>query len=378
MKIIYLSHFRLPTAKAHGLQVMKMCESFAGTGSKVELLIPTKKNFIGQNPFDYYGVKNSFSLRRLYIPDLGSRTTRFGVILFWLDFLSFATAIFFSGLSRDEEAIYYTRDYPLLFLFPGWRKSSLVVEIHDIPLRRRFLFKRSLKLATHIVAVTQGVKNELVKMGVPSQKIVVAPDSVDLEAFNTKVDKSSARKKLEIDQEAYVAMYIGKLGDWKGTETLFKTSTSLYPEVKIVAIGGDPEEIPPLQKKYPEVIFKGFLPYRELPENQKAADVLVVPNTGKTAISKYYTSPLKLFAHMASGVPIIASDLPSLREILSEDNAFFFTADDPESLKEIILKVKSNMNEAKNRARRAQEDVLRYTWDRRVRLIVDFLTAKGN
>src|SRR3989338_7168842 len=51
-------------------------------------------------------------------------------------------------------------------------------------------------------------------------------------------------------------------------------------------------------------------PHDEIPFWLRAADILVLPNTAIEDISKYYTSPMKLFEYMASGRPIVPSDLP--------------------------------------------------------------------
>ena len=64
----------------------------------------------------------------------------------------------------------------------------------------------------------------------------------------------------------------------------------------------------------------------------KSADVLVLPNKKGEKISERYTSPLKLFEYMASGRPMIVSDLSSLREIVSAETAMFVEPNDPQAL----------------------------------------------
>ena len=84
MKILYLAFVRLPTERAHGLQIMKTCEAFAHAGAKVELVIPGRATAIAVDPFSYYAVKKSFALTSLATPDL-VRWGRAGFIfsLFW-------------------------------------------------------------------------------------------------------------------------------------------------------------------------------------------------------------------------------------------------------------------------------------------------------
>ena len=137
--------------------------------------------------------------------------------------------------------------------------------------------------------------------------------------------------------------------------------------------GEEPLEI--ARQRHPGVTFLGFHPYRELADNQSAADVLVLPNSGKTDISAKYTSPLKLFTYMASGKPIIASDLPSLREVLSERNAFLVKPDDPDALAAGIRYALEHPDEAAKRAAQALEDVKRYTWESRAKHILEFIQS---
>ena len=52
MKITYLANIRIPTEKAHGIQIMKMCQAFANQGVRVELVVPKRKNQIRKEAFE--------------------------------------------------------------------------------------------------------------------------------------------------------------------------------------------------------------------------------------------------------------------------------------------------------------------------------------
>ena len=105
----------------------------------------------------------------------------------------------------------------------------------------------------------------------------------------------------------------------------------------------------------------------------KAADALVLPNKKEEKISELYTSPLKLFEYMASGRPIIASDLPSLREVLDENSAVFFESGDSSQLAESIKNILNNENLGRSISSRAFEKVKNHTWENRAKKILDFV-----
>ena len=100
----------------------------------------------------------------------------------------------------------------------------------------------------------------------------------------------------------------------------------------VVFVGGTLNDIKNFKKKYIEsknILFTGYKEHKEIPIWQKSADVLVLPNTAKEKISKYYTSPMKLFEYMASKRAIIASDIPSIRELVNDDMVYFVEPDNP-------------------------------------------------
>ncbi|MEK9147905.1 MAG: glycosyltransferase family 4 protein, partial [Patescibacteria group bacterium] len=120
-----------------------------------------------------------------------------------------------------------------------------------------------------------------------------------------------------------------------------------------------------------KIRFVGHRPWAEIPLWLKAADVLVLPNTGRMRVSQYYTSPMKLFEYMASGRPIVASDIPSIREIVDETMVFFATADDPESFAQVIQQTLNRPGEARSRVEKSLAEVKKYTWDNRATRLLE-------
>ena len=79
---------------------------------------------------------------------------------------------------------------------------------------------------------------------------------------------------------------------------------------------------------------------------------------------------------MASGVPIIASNVPSLREILTDEAAFFFNPDDEAGLASAIVDVLEKTETASKKAHFAYTKVHGYTWASRADSIAAFLRAQ--
>ncbi len=361
MKLLYAAFVRLPTEKAHGVQIVRTCEALAEQGADVELVIPNRTTSITQDTYAYYGVKHNFDITPLPVLDF----IGLGRIGFLLSAILFAHRVARHAKLQKLDVI-YSRDRMVVLFLAYLTRVKLVWEIHGKePVR---IVKR-LASRVRIVAITKGIRDELIVQGVAPKCICIAPDGVDLAPFERMESKEDARRRLGLSLDKKIAMYIGRLDGWKGSGTLLEASTLLPANIQVVIIGGEAAQVEELRRRYAHILFLGFLPYRNIANNEAAADVLVLPNTSHDVTSLRYTSPLKLFAYMASGKPIVASDLPSIHEVLSEHEAFFVESDNAQALADGIVQALT-ASDAPARAVAARAKVTEYTWDKRAERIL--------
>lgn len=375
MRLIYLANVRLPTEKAHGLQIMEMCRAFSRSGLEVELLAPRRLNHIKNKPFDYYGIAPMFKIKKL--PCLDLVFLKFGVLGFWVESVTFllATRIYLCFRQYD---ILYTREIVASLFF-----SKAVVEVHSLPERLvGFIYRRARK----IIVLTSFLKDRLVKeAGLSEDRVLVAADGVDLDAFSIKETKDECREKFGLPLDKNIVLYTGHLYKWKGARVLLETATR-FSDYLFVFVGGTEKDIKVFKSEIrnlpageadpkSEIRVVGHRPHVEIPYWLKAADVLVLPNSATEKISSHYTSPMKLFEYMASGVPIVASDLPSIREVLNEQNSVLVKPDNPEALAQGIETVLKNKGQTDKIAEKAKLDSTGYDWNERVKHIKIFFST---
>jgi len=366
MKLIYVANVRIPDEWAHGIQIMKMCEAFSKQGAEVEFLTAARRGKIKDEPFDYYGVKKIFKLIQLPALDFlpGSPSA-------WYFWWRTAVFLFFTKLflSFKRYDILYAREQAIGLAF-----SNFVLEIHSLPEHIRPWHRKVWRKAAKLVVLTSFIKEQLIAEGIDGDKIMVAPDGVSLEDFDVKATKEELLQELGLPLDKKIIMYAGSfyLHDWKGTDILLESIKYFSPDWLLVLVGGEEREIEQIRKNYgsANVFLPGRQPHQKIPRYLKVADVLVLPNKKGEKISEKYTSPLKLFEYMAAGVPIVASDLPSIREILSDTNAVLVAPNESLKLAEGIKKTLMDKETAAQRAVQAWSDVQNYTWSVRAEKII--------
>jgi len=252
--------------------------------------------------------------------------------------------------------ILYGRDELALSFLSSFKKN-VVWEAHTA--KKKWLVAGILKRSKKLVVISNGLKEHYVSLGVPEERILVAPSGVDVDVFERITEsKEELRKKLNLPLNKKIIAYVGKLktmGKEKGVGELDKTISDVkknYPEAELLIVS----------KAKPN----------EVPAYMKAVDILVMNYPNMEHYAKYM-SPLKMFEYMASGNPIVTTDLPSIREILNESTAYLFSPDNSEDLTKKISEMLENYNEAQVKASKATERVKEFTWKRRADKIIAFV-----
>ncbi len=367
-KIIYVANIRLPTPRAHGIQIAKMCEALAKAGNQVTLVIPRRLNNISADTYSYYGIEPIFKIVRIPVIDL----IKFGRIGFLIQSLMFAAAAaVYCFFIRSD--IVYSRD-ELCIALASVVSKHCYFEAHVN--RYNFLTKRVLEKSERVVTISKGLRQFYLDKGLRIEKSIVAPSGVEIATFDISVDKVEARRQLGLPNDAILLGYSGSFKTMdmeKGIDTII-AALGLIKDNRyhFVAIGGDVGHIAEYKAKAEKakigerVHLFSRVASDKLAIFHKACDILLMPFPAAYHYV-YYMSPVKMFEYMAARRLIIASDLPSIREVLNDRNCVFCAPASPEDLAQKILYVTAHPEIEKKIVDQAFEDVAEYSWTARAK-----------
>lgn len=402
MKLLYVANARLPTEKAHGVQIMKMCEAFVQGGAEVELVVPFRvqpsRMRQVRDLWDYYGIRRRFKLTRLPSLDLifldRYLPGKLAYLPFYVQALTFNLCALLYGLLHPGQAL-HSRDWMFFLIWWPWRwlrKRTLVLEEHTFPHHGEWGARLHLAVSRRVdrlVVITQRLKELYVATGVLAERVLVAPDGVDLARFEGLPSREEARRQLGLPLERPVVGYVGRfhtLEMSKGLDALVEAAALLRKqgaEIALCLVGGPGESFPALRElahrhglPAGDLTLVDRVPLPTVPLYMRAFDVCAMPFPW-TEHYAYYMSPLKMFEYMASGTPIVATNLPSTREVLRDgENAVLVKPDSPEALAEGIRFVMEMPDQGQRLAAQAHQDVAAFTWERRASRIMSFVGVR--
>lgn len=387
MKLVYVCRARIPGRKAHVTQIHKMCDALQQEVS-VELLHPAEPR---DDP-DPAALKEFYHLREclhyrtlpcINITWLRNSTRRVGFYLYAFSYLVMVLVVLLLGSSAANRVV-YSRDRIVslvLSLLSPLHSLPVFTELHDIPGTIDSPLVALWKKHAGLVVISKRLKKDLVDFGFEPRNIHVAPDGVDLRQFSFTESRDSLRRRLGLPTDRPIVGYTGHLYPYKGPRVILRLAEAM-PSVNFVTVGGLDHHLARFREQIStrdldNLTAVEFQPHSRIPEYLKSFDVLLLPLTTKRSQQNKYSSPLKLFEYLAAQRPIVASDLPALREILTDGrDALLADPQNPADFRariETLLASPSRAQTLAQNARNLSED---YSWDTRARNVLSFVRER--
>lgn len=372
MKILYLSKSIIPSRSANSIHVMKMCQAFSVNGHEVVLLAPNLKKLYEQNTgniFKFYGIKKKFHIKKLWHPNIKG-----GAIIYLIH-------IFFYLIFNRKFDLVYGRFLHGSYL-AAVMKKNVVFETHEILFEKKnhklIIFNKLIKnrFFKRLVVISKALKKIYIKEGYLNNKLIkVAHDGADeVKNFNSKIKLLGPKKTLKVG-------YVGHLYKGRGVELIIECAKYMN-DVSFHIVGGLEKDFRFWKNQIKNfnlknIFFYGFVSPAKTLRYRNSFDIVLAPYSKKVSIeglgdTSRYMSPIKIFEYMSHKKPIIASDLPVIKEVLNKNNSLLVDCDNINLWISAIKKLKN----AKKRCKLSNQaliDFKKFTWKNRANIIIEKL-----
>ena len=335
LRVLVLYRPKLPSTRAQSIQVLGTAHALAELGCHVTLIadLPeTGRAAQRGEVLAFYQLSDNSNLD-LKLPKADHKTLS-GLWFRW----QVLTWLYKSVVHQPERSVILARSKGYadeLMSIPFG--PPLVLEAHEVdsalarergeaaaPFAR--VEARLLKVAEGVVTNTAGTLEGL------------ASGHPGLMAENRKVvyNATNPRRVREHRPSArHVIGYAGSLKTYKGLATVVEAAKFLGPSVEIELIGGDQSELEALGPLPDNVRWAGPVPYDQVPDVLQRWHAALLP-LDANLFGEKLCNPLKLWDYRAIGLPLIAADVGSLREVIAPDGAHWYPPGDPQALARAI------------------------------------------
>ncbi len=233
--------------------------------------------------------------------------------------------------------------------------------------------KQNLNSADKIIAISKATKEYVLRLGAKPKKVIIIYNGVDLARFKSIPEaRKQIRKRMAIPKSAIVALTVRRLVYKNGIDTLLDSAVTAIkknPRIVFLVVGKGPD----MESVGQQIAqlglaqnFKlaGFVSDEDLPLYYNAADLFVLPSKSGEGL------PLVALEAMACGLPVIATDVGGIREILTEDYGKLVSPNQPELLARVILEsAETDFSSNKTELRARIEE--KFSWEANVERLVE-------
>ena len=374
MKIAYVFDRPLPARETDSEQALQTLAAFARQGAEVRLILPEQTPAQSARELaDHYRVSGDFELVSVPSPVLGWSTAR----KWW-----HAThAIHLPAVTSAD--LVYTRNFPTLFALARGRQPFAYETYRPWPDQFRILrpaFRRALRAPNFLGGIlhSQLACSCYERLGVPGERLLVAHNGHDPARFRDPLTRAELRAALELPQDRPIVVYTGHINLTKGLDSVFRMARRL-PQALFLLVGSERRGIvETLARRHENVQLVPWQPFEAVTRYLLAADVLLQPPSlvplrliGNTVL------PMKIFLYLAAGRPIVAPDLPDLREVLHHDqNALLVPTGDPDAASQAVARILGDASLAARLGDAARQTAAGLTWDARATRVLGFLEQR--
>lgn len=208
----------------------------------------------------------------------------------------------------------------------------------------RALETRAIRQAGHVFTICEGLRSDIVDRGVPSAKVTVIPNAVDVQGFQLAQAPEPALQARWGLQGRTVVGFIGSFYAYEGLDLLVAALPQMLkarPDMVLLLVGGGPQDAALKAQAQAlglgdHVVFTGRVPHAEVNRYYDLIDVLAYPRHSMRLTE--LVTPLKPLEAMAQGHLFVASDVGGHKELIRHgETGWLFKADDVNALAQAIL-----------------------------------------
>ncbi|MEG4105636.1 glycosyltransferase family 4 protein [Microcoleus sp. S13_C5] len=227
------------------------------------------------------------------------------------------------------------------------------------------------------VTVADTVRDSMILNGMPPEKVITLHNGFNHLFLARQAEAAQNwRQQLLEDDRQHLAVYAGGLYSFKGVDMLVDVAKEL-PLVQFAIAGGDSSQVTAYQqlaksKQVNNIKFLGYLPQNQLASLLQAADVLTHPHCLTEAAT--FTSPLKFFDYMASGTPIVATEIASLMEFKSGNIAAIWC--EPDHPHQFAQSIRDSLTKYPRKSEgyaKTLNFVKQFSWENRIQKIMGYV-----
>ncbi len=373
--------FPLDRSDADADQVINTVSSLGAQGLDVTLIIPkmwenmrVPMDIRKKNIHAFYRVTDDFDMKELlHLPLMPLRLEKYSHALL---------AAPYAKLRQHDVVYARNRAHVLMALTMGMK---VVFETYRQYSHSSLGFAKLLATLTHrqnllgVIHHSSPSQESLLRAGANPDKTTVIHNGFNPQQLEPRMAQDAARQELGWEKEGKTMLYAGRLDKLKGVGILLELAERM-PDINFHLVGktvNDPDdwiEREVMRKGIRNVRRFPWVAEREISTFLYASDVLVIPPAaaplttfGRTVL------PLKTFTYMATGIPILAPQLPDTAGILTTTNCALVEPDNPAMSERTIRRIFRDKPWATSIGTQAQRDAQNYTWTCRAQKILAFL-----